>query len=314
MQYANKLELHYYFNDFSHSMDAHLRNKCEAEILAIIHEIARELGTKLTIDCEAYAEGGLKDKWKLLGENSAQLAIIIAILTMILSRIPVSDPKLDKLKLEETKLSIIEKRLNIEKLKLELARGQVNDDTIASVVEAVDANLKVVTRRSNLYKNMNHCHKIKSVGFSGLDNNNILVNKELVVNKPDFHKFILSSNEMPALTFDDAKIEIISPVLKQGEYKWRGIYNDEPISFTMKDRDFKHDVLLKKVSFQHGSVIECVLTVTRKLNEVGEIIPENYTVETVIEKVDGDSRFQTIQGKRHKLHKKEMASQGNLFQ
>ena len=118
---------------------------------------------------------------------------------------------------------------------------------------------------------------------------------------------------MPALIFDDAKIEIISPVLKQGDYKWRGIYNGDPISFTMSDSDFKQDVMLKKVSFQNGSTIECVLTVARKLNEVGEVVPVNYTVGTVIEKVDGETRFQTVQGKRYKFHKKEMASQGFLF-
>jgi len=313
MQYATKLELHYYFNDDSHSMDAHLRNKCEAELLAIIHEISHELGVKLNIDCEAYAEGGLKDKWKLLGENAPQIAIIISILTLILSRIPVSDPALDKLKIEETKLSIQEKMLNIEKLKKELAEDKVNDNTIMSTVDAVDNNLKIVTRRSNFYKNINHCHKINSVGFSSLDHNNNTIDIERVVSKPDFYKFILHSNDMPALTFDDAKIEIISPVLKQGEYKWRGIYNGEPINFTMSDSDFKQDVLLKRVSFQHGSLIECVLKVTRKLNEIGEVVPVNYIVETVIEKVDGEIRFQTVQGNRYKFHKKELDSQGSLF-
>lgn len=310
---ANKLELHYYFNDDSHLMDALLRNKCEAELLAIINEIALEVGVKLAIDCEASAEGGFKDKWKLIGENGVQISIIISILALILSRVPVSDPELDKLKKEETLLSIQEKTLNIKKLKHELAHGDVKYDTLVSAVDAVDKNLKVVARRSNFYKNINHCHKITSVGFSGLNDNNYAVQKELIVNRSDFHRFILHSNEMPALTYEGAKIEIISPVLRQGDYKWRGIVNGEPISFSMSDGDFKHDVLLKKVSFQHGSVIECVLKVTRKLNEVGEIVPVNYIVETVIEKVDGDARFQTAQGKRYKFHKEQIEAQCNLF-
>jgi len=309
MQDANKFEIHYYFNDDSHTMDAHLRNKCESELLAIVHEMALEFGITLRIDCEAYTEGGFKDKWKLLGDNSNQLTILILLLTIILSRIPTSDNKLKK---EETILSIQEKRLNIEKLKKELETGKPNDETILSAADAVDNNLKVVARRSNFYKSVTHCHKIRSVGFSCLDNNN-LVTKELVVERPEFHKFILHSNDMQPLVYDDAKVEIISPVLRQGDYKWRGIFNGEPISFSMTDTDFKHDVLLKKISFQNGTVIECVLKVNQKLNEVGDVIPVNYRVETVLEKIDGDVRFQTVQGKRCKFLKKEMASQGNLF-
>lgn len=310
METASKLEIHYYFNDESHTLDAHLRNKCEAELLAIITEIAQELGIALTIDSEAYTEGGFKDKWKFIGENSVQITTIIAILTLILSRIPISD---NKLKREETLLSIQEKRLNIEKLRKELEKGEPKNETLISAGNAVESNLKVVARRSNFYKSVNHCHKIRSIGFNSLNDNNRLVTDEHVVHRPEFHKFILHSDEMTPLIFDDAKIEIISPVLRQGDYKWRGIFDGEPISFSMTDFEFKHDVLLKKVSFQNGSVIECVLKVNRKLNEVGEIVPANYTVETVLEKVDGDVRLQTVQGRRYKHHKKEMEGQGKLF-
>lgn len=310
METASKLEIHYYFNEDTHTLDAHIRNKCEYELLAIVNEIAQELGVALKIDSEAYTEGGFKDKWKFLGENTNQINTIILILTLVLSRVPLSD---NKLKNEETLLSIQEKRLNIEKLKRELENGEPDSKTVVSAANAVDANLKVVTRRSNFYRTVNHCHKVKSLGFSSLDENNSSVTDEQIVNRPEFHKFILHSDEMPPLIFDDANIEIISPVLRQGDYKWKGIYNGEPISFSMTDRDFKHDVLLKKISFQNGSVIQCVLKVNRKLNEVGEIIPANYIVETVLEKIDGDIRVQTVQGRRYKHHKQEMEGQGKLF-
>ena len=35
----NKLEIHYWFNDESHSMDATLENKCAYEIIGIIKEM-----------------------------------------------------------------------------------------------------------------------------------------------------------------------------------------------------------------------------------------------------------------------------------
>ena len=313
MEEATKLELHYYFHDNSHSMDAHVRNKCEAELLAIIHEIALEFGVKLRIDSEAYKEGGLKDTWKFLGTNGAQISIIISLLALISSRIPVSDPELDNLKKEETRLSIQEKHLQIDKLKKELLRGAINPDTVTSAADAVEKNLKVVTRRSNFYKIVNHCHKIKSVGFTGLDSKNNMTTVEQIVKRDDFHKFVLHSDLMPSLIYESEKIEIVSPVLRQGDYKWRGIFNGNPISFTMLDRDFKQEVLQKKISFQNGSTVECVLKLTRKLNEVGEVIPQNYIVETVIEKIDGESRGYTSQGKRYLLKKMEQYGQGDLF-
>lgn len=310
---AAKLELHYFFYDDSHSMDAHVRNRCEAELLAVIHEIALELGLKIRIDSEAYKEGGLKDVWKFLGENGAQISIVISLLALILSRVPVTDPELEYLKKEETRLSIQEKQLQIAKLKNEQLQGQVNEETIFLAANSVEKNLKVVTRRSNFYKHLNHCHKVKSVGFTGLDDNDNLTSVERIVKKNEFHKFILHSDAMPPVLYEHARIEIISPVLRQGDYKWKGIFNGQPISFTMLDKEFKQDVILKKFSFQNGSNIECVLKMTRKLNEVGEIIPLNHIVETVLEKIDGDARVWTIQGKRYLLKKMEQYGQGDLF-
>ena len=37
---AEKLELHYFFEDESHFMNAFIRNKCEADLLAIAKEVA----------------------------------------------------------------------------------------------------------------------------------------------------------------------------------------------------------------------------------------------------------------------------------
>lgn len=60
MNLAGKLQLHYYLDGGSHSMDALVRNKCEAEILALIQEASNEFGFQLAIESEAFQEGGLK--------------------------------------------------------------------------------------------------------------------------------------------------------------------------------------------------------------------------------------------------------------
>ena len=108
-------------------------------------------------------------------------------------------------------------------------------------------------------------------------------------------------------------IEIVSPVLKAGNYHWKGVYQGKPISFPMTDAEFKNSVLRREVSFQHGSSIECVLQVSRKLDEFGEVVITGYSVPTVIQKVDGEQKFETTQGRRYKTHKKFKEGQIDLF-
>jgi hypothetical protein len=313
MDIASKLELHYYFDDESHSIDAQIRNKCESELLAIIFEAAVHLGIDIHIDAEALREGGIKNCWRLTSKNIAILSLFVSIISAVLSRFPPSDNEFEKLKKLDVQLSIKEKELNIAKLNKELGLGEPATETVEAVVDSVNNNFKIITRKSNLYKNFTHCHKLNKVGFSKLNDNFIIVGMESIVNRNDFIKFYLHIDELPPLIVENASIEIISPVLKEGNYKWKGIYNKEPISFTMLDNEFKFNVLTKKISFQHGTSIECVLRNYRKLDELGDIVSKGYSVETVIAKIDNSISVETSQGKRYKYNKNQIDSQGDLF-
>ncbi len=68
-EFEKKLELHYYLNNESHSMNAFIRNECEKEILIILKEIITNLNILIEIESEAYTEGGLRQVWKFLGTN-----------------------------------------------------------------------------------------------------------------------------------------------------------------------------------------------------------------------------------------------------
>lgn len=57
---ANKLELHYYFRDNSHSMDAFIRNQCEKELLYIYKEVLSLFDIDAEVESEAFDEGGFK--------------------------------------------------------------------------------------------------------------------------------------------------------------------------------------------------------------------------------------------------------------
>ncbi len=316
MESADKLEMHYYFNDGSHSMDAVVRNKCEAEILAILLEAADILKIDIDVNAEVYREGGLRDFWRVLGSNNNQVTILLMIVTVVLSRVPISDPEIDALEKEIKQLTIEEKKLNIEKLKLELKEKtvqQIGEETIGKATRHVDKSLKIVKRRSNLYTHLSSYHKVTHVGINAVTPSFEPFVDERIIERTSFKNFILSSNKLKSDIDEEAVIEIVSPVLREGRYKWKGIYEDKPISFDMHDADFKEEVLLEKVGFKHGSTITCVLRIARELDEVGEIKTTGYSVATVIEITEGTETKATKQGHRY-LHAKKMRdSQGDLF-
>jgi hypothetical protein len=250
MDSAEKLQLHYYLNDGSHSMDALVRNKCEAEILAIIQEISNLLALPINIESEAFREGGLKEIWRFIGKNSGQLTFLLGVISVILVIFPVSDREEDSLKKELIKLSIEEKELSIEKLKRELDDGRLSKDSVDHVVRELNRNAKITARKSNFYRNLAHYERVTGIGIVTLNNNNIPITDELYVSRADFSGFVVHRNEIPTETIEDAEIKIISPVLEEDNYKWKGLYKGIVISFSMTDAEFKNAVLRKEISFQ----------------------------------------------------------------
>ncbi|TOE89607.1 hypothetical protein CGJ33_23485, partial [Vibrio parahaemolyticus] len=77
--HSTKLQMHYYLENGSHSMDAIARNKCESEVLAIVQEIAKVLNTQIVIEAEVWKEGGLRDIWAFTNANAAVISVIVSI-------------------------------------------------------------------------------------------------------------------------------------------------------------------------------------------------------------------------------------------
>jgi hypothetical protein len=290
-------------------MDAHVRNKCEREILAILHEIANELKTPIKIEAEAHAEGGLRDIWKILGDNEKQITLLIAIAALVISITGLPDSKDSELK----QLSIEEKKLIIQKLKSELETKEPNSREIEIAARTIGSSPKIKVRKSNLYQEIRGYEKIEQIGTSRLDAEGFHTAEELKTERRDFHKAIMESRGLPSLPIEGASIEIVAPVLHEGRHKWKGIYEKKLISFDMNDNDFRNDVIGERVSFQHGTIIECVLMIERELDETGEIKIKDHIVKTVLKKYDGSSTTETAQGKRYLATKKAIESQTDMF-
>lgn len=310
---AEKLELHYYFNDVSHSMNALVRNQCESEFLAIAIEIAKELNFAVELESEAYREGGLKEIWKVIGKNGVQVSILISVIAIVSSRVPLNDPEIDDLQKQNLRLSIEEKKLRIRMLNKELEQDHVNENTIIKVAEALETNLKIVTRKSNFYKQLNRYNKVDRIGFSSLNSNDFPIIDERIVLRNKFRNFIIQSHNLTPIIVEDALIEIVAPVLREGRFKWKGVYDNESIYFSMNDKEFNLDVLHEVISFKHGTAIECVLLIHQKLDETGEIQITGHSVSTVLRKIDSNENVETLQGKKYKFNKKQVDAQASLF-
>lgn len=315
-----RLELHYHLVNDAHSMDARVRNKCEAELLALIQHVAEELGVDVVLESSAFTEGGLREVLKFLMDPKNSSALVMGGMVLVLVQIvisilalPSTDKEQEALAKELTKLSIEEKRLQIEKLRREAGEGKPSQAVVAEVVSTLNQDYKVVTRRSNFYGQLLPYKKVTAVGFGHIPRGAVISENERMTSRVDFERFIVRVNTLPELVDDAAFIEIVAPVITGGNLHWKGIYQGEPISFAMRDSNYKRDVSNRTVSFQHGDFIFCFLHTQRKLDPTGEVLITGRYVSLVLEKRSSSGQAaQTPQGRRKKFSDKMASAQASL--
>lgn len=311
-QFGNTLEIHYYFGDRSHSMDATVQNRCEYEVLGIIKEISRVFAVEITVETEPFGEGGLKKWLKVVSKTENKTgnittAVIVFILTVVLTTplAQLSEKFMDKL-FEDTELIELEK----EKLKLEveeLRKKALKD------AQNIDQNNLIKKKKSNFYEALENYPKVKQVSYSVTDEEKKNYSTEKIIQKTDFKEFILVSDDLEPVEDDKAIIEIISPVLKKGKYKWSGYYKGEVISFYMKSNEFKTLVQNGEVEFKNGSSIDCFLTIRKKIDNEGIEKIVGYDVSRVNLYFENEQPIETKEGRKHRKEREADESQFTLF-
>ena len=309
---ANKLELHYFLRDETHTMNAFIRNECEKELLIIFKEVAQSLELNIEIESEAYKEGGLKEVWTFLGNHGVQITLLVTVLGIILSRIPVENKELVKLQIENLELDNEQKRQELRILKNNLKQEPLTEKAIEGIVKILDKDYKIIWHKSNFYKKLNSYSKVTKITTIKLNEQNKPVEKERTVERNQFSNLILRSDTFPPYIDEEALIDIISPVLKKGNFSWKGFYKGEIINFEMKDQDFKNSVLNKDIEFSNGTSIKCVLHQNRKIDETGLVKVIQNKVLTVIEIIIGADYKLTDQGMKFKREKKRINDQLKL--
>jgi uncharacterized membrane-anchored protein YhcB (DUF1043 family) len=294
-------------------MNALVRNSTEKELLLIIERIATELELEIDLESFAFEEGGLREFFKLIakkGEKNKFLTGIVAgVIISVLSHYATRDFEKEGLEKEKIKLEIEKLKQDLENYKEE----EPNDHIVQSAVAIFNNDIKVVKHRSNFYTKLSQYPKVNKIETNAFKNDEEK-GVTSVIERTDFDKFILQSDDLEADFDENAIIEIISPVLKKGNYKWRGIYlkTNEPISFYMKDYEFKQHVVADSIPFQNGSQIVCELEIERRVNEIGEIENHAYSVILVQEVLNAEQRIITEHSTRIKRIRKELGSQTAL--
>ena len=309
---GNTIEIHFCFNDETHTMDAVVFNKCSYEAVNIIKEVSRLLSVEIVVETEPIGEGGLRTWFKVLAKEEKKKAIILTAVvsslctTLLVTPVAkITETVIEKI-FEDNELKDLEKeklQLEIEKLKQEINKNSEN----------INNSVAIRKRKSNFYDALNNYPKVAQVQFVSKDQSKQISYQNQIIQKSDFGKFILVSDDLEPTENDEAIIEIISPVLKKGKYKWTGIYNGEKISFNMLSNEFKTLIQNGEVEFKNGFSINCALTTRKKIDNEGSTNIVGYDVTRVNNYFLNDNPIETPEGKRYRKQKEAEKLQLNLF-
>ncbi len=311
MRFANKLELRYCFNDKSVYIDANIRHRCEKEVLLLVRALSDMLDVRLTVYNEPNTfHEGYKEIWCMAGEDARCISVVLNLAMQILIRPTLSvggQPLFERADGDDERMQreVASFRRDLKRQ----ARGVPH-----SLVELLATSPRFCKLKSNFFEALKGYPKVTKITLRELNESNRSRSGLLEVKRETFDYYILRTDDLPVLRDQRATIEIISPVLKDARYRWKGIYNKGGITidFYMQDEEFKKQMVEDKIAFASGMCIDCVLEIARKLSEMGEVVNVSYTVTTVIRTRFDKMEILTPQGKRH-LRKLEAEKQQLTF-
>ena len=260
--FSQRFQVHYYFDDESHSMNAFVRNRAEKDLLEAVKRVAELLETPVEIETEAYQQGGLVEVL-FIGWLGKEIVKFFSPAINEILKHHFTKSKTDDAIKEET----------LKGLQLDNETKELNYE--AKLLKALED--KIVRRHvSNYYTRINGYKKVEKVGFKNLSAGT----DEILIPRSKFKDFILVDDKT-VTEDDDAEIEIISPVLKEGTFSWRGTYKEDRIDFSMGDSKFKAEVINGQHQFANGFVMNCLLQITITFDEFGDEKRRSYSVRKV---------------------------------
>lgn len=294
---SGEFKVHYHLNGGVHRMDAIVRNRAEGELLALLKEVGVVLGLPVHVETHAYGEGGLVEYLNLIFQNKEQIAGVMALLSPLLG----APFYIDKIKQSKQQTALNE--LNLQKIKLEIkekedaatareaekVRGMESKSkvleleappTTDEIAQALLTRKRVARRRSNYYEALLIDSKIEAVGFAPSHGKDVM---ELRVSRGNFSSYVIAKSDLEPLIYERISLEIVSPVLRSGAIKWRGIFDRKVVSFELLDQAFRSEVASQNVQFQNGTTLICDFEVHQREDDIGDVEVAGYAVTKVHE-------------------------------
>lgn len=294
---SGEFKVHYHLIGGEHQMDAVVRNRAESELLALLKEVGVVLGLPVHLETQAYGEGGLVEYLNLVFQNKDQIGMVMAILSPLLGapfyiekiRQSKQQTALNELNLQKIKLEIKEKEAVAAVREAEKVKGIESKNktfelepppTPDEIAQALLTRKKVARRRSNYYEALLDESKIEAVGFAPSHAKSVM---ELRVPREKFSAYIIAKSDLEPQVYDRISLEIVSPVLRSGAIKWRGVFEKKIISFELLDHAFRSEVASQKVQFQNGTTLVCDFEVYQREDDAGDVEIAGYAVTKVHE-------------------------------
>jgi hypothetical protein len=294
---SGEFKIHYHLDGGVHRMDAIVRNRAESELLALVKEVGAVLGLPIHVETHAYGEGGLVEYLNLIFQNKEQIATVMTLLSPLLGapfyidKIKQSRQQtaLNELNLQKIKLEIKEKEdaatsREAEKVKRQESKNKVLEleeaPTADEIAKALLTRKRVARRRSNYYEALLVDSKIEAVGFAPSHGKDAM---ELRVPRGNFSSYVIAKSDLDPLIYERVSLEVVSPVLRSGAIKWRGIFDKKVVSFELLDQAFRSEVASQNVQFQNGTTLICDFEVHQREDDIGDVEIAGYAVTKVHE-------------------------------
>lgn len=285
----NQLEIHYYLHHNSHEIDAFFRNDCERELLNLFQEVINDLDLRVRIEATPAKEGGYIEIWKFVNANKELISLVVNVLTLLLSRYPVKNRRLDKAQIENLELDNLLKKEELKKLGI-TGFEKIDESLLKKIIEFLLKNYKIIWRRSNFFKKLTVNKEIKKIGINKLYNFKVS-DEEIDLRLGDYEQFILFNEEIPDVKDNEVTIDLISSVLKKGNFRWRGFLEGQIINFVMEDESFKRLVFDGLLTHNNNVKLKVILNHSRKIDDSGLIRVTKYYVSKVVSYFVGGKEY-----------------------
>ena len=314
---SNTVELHYYFTDQEHRIDAFVQNRCEHELLTLMKELTKYFEFEFLIETELTQSGGIRKFFKIKPNNLSKkdkkqidVAVCTAICTALITSFLINPLSIPVTKIVSNLMDRIFEDKELAEIEKEKAKEELKSLKLDNIKkqQEIESNAQLRISRSNFYEILNEYDRLDSVEFLEEDEqkNKVIVYQRIP--QIDFEKYIIQQDTLEDEVVENAMIAIVSPVLSKNtkNIKWRGYYNGELVPLIMKSEEFVTSVDEGLIEFKNGFIINCNMRIEREKKKDDEE-KRRYIVTEVISYVINEKVFETMVGKRYKQAKKDEA-------